>query len=1010
MPDVWSEYDRWNDAIAEVIFARSEEVRPVYLDLEDDLLDELAATLDIASVNAVDALCDVAGATLNRSEGPARVFARHDTRLRAWIRGGRITAPPILGVLACFSLAAEQMASGDGMAANNYFGRLRQALRWRSSDPSLEMAYRRVAERYWSELNRWLVQEEGGRGIPTAYSLAHRYVGLSVSQALVRSSDRERLKEFFQLFGFAPGSQVAPADLVPLLDNWIKQAHCPVTASLARLWSNGQARSRIAEAAAVTLSSWDGSVTGRGTGQSSASGRLHLTLELGSFPRKRFAMSALLYVPQAQIGRTMRLLSAEPTASIDLVPDAPGALGLSPGSSLHPDDVLAGVLRVSDDYSGITLERRPRRLVAFREDEFSRRWVEVQQIMLGDDLRLLVEDGLAPRVAEILAVVARPGWESATPYPGQPEGWTLFTGVEVLNHPGPLIPANKMDDLAALIPLTASTLKISSGFVIPGSVRGKWHTARPPEVRAVSDAPDGFTVRLVLMDRSSEEVEERQVAEWSDHGTGVVIETLRGLKLHDADYRVELVLSGQSDPSSSAMLYLRSGDTRDERQWHLAESISYGPGIGALGVATQTESMSVQGHAVFGLADQSPGPGDAPPQLPSWSKEVGTRRREAEPMRITVPDSDSCIRTGRHREEIETVPLDSKGRPTTSWVHGRCKTCGLVKRYPTRGRTRRHGAEPAESQQVHPVHDLSALTPATTKSADDRDWTVAIDTLQHLGGGSWSSLEKVALQIEPTGLFVDHFSRTLETLGHISIRRDDRTLRPTAWEISPTQLTGCSNGEFAFNGHWPTGLYNEIVDAIHADGAGVKADGKEPPQSFASRLGSKTESIADECEIAVIPDAWRELVQTLLPMSEVLKQLPRQSASADGDISWFDVEHASWKLVDNYEAQGAYRIRKFATLDVVRSEEDLRQGTYARCPVQLSKHVAALMRGRPLVAYDPGRQLFMVPIGAELPGLYGRALTAASCLPPAVARSAGAVVYQNVPEDLASHVFGLLTR
>lgn len=1009
MVDAWSEYDRWNDAIAEVIFARSEEARPVYLDLEDDLVDDLAATLDIASVAAIDALCDVVSATLDRSEGPARVFARHDARLRSWIRAGRSTPPPILGVLACFSLAAEQMAGGDGMAANNYFGRLGQVLHWRTHDPSLGMAYRRVAERYWSELNRWLIQEEGERGIPTAFSLAHRYVGLSVSQALVRSNDREKLKDFFQVFGFAPGSQVAPADLVLLLDSWIKQAHCPVSASLARLWSNGQARSRIAEAAAVTLASWDGSVVDRGRGQSSATGRLHLTLELGGFPRKRFSISALFYVPQAQLGRAMQLLTAEPSTAIDLVPDVPGALGLAPGSSLHPDDVLAGVLQVRDDYSGVTLERRPRRLVAFREDELSRRWVEVQQIMLGDDLRLLVEDGLAPRVAEILAVVARPGWEAATPYPGQPEGWTLFTGVEVLNHPGSLIPANKMDDLSALIPLTASTLKVSGGFAIPGSVRGKWHAALPPEIRAVNDAPGGFIVRLVQLDRSSDEFEERYIAEWSDNGAGVIIEPLASLNLPDGDYRIELVPSSQSDPSSSAMLYLRSGDTRDERQWHLAESISYGPGIGALGVATDTNSMWIQGHAVFGSPEPPPAPRGTPPRAPSWSKDVGTRRREAQPMRITVPDSDSCIRTGRHRQEIETVELDSKGRPTTSWVYGRCKTCGLVKRYPTRIRTRRQGAEPAEGQEVHPVHDLTTLSPAA-KSSQDRDWTVAFDTLQHLGGGAWASLEKVALQIEPTGLFVDQFTRTLESLGHISIRRDEKTLRPAAWEISPTQLTGCATSRFAFNGYWPTGLYNEVVDAIEADGADTTVEGKEPSQYFGTQLGSKTHSVADEYEVAVIPDAWRALADALPPMSTILEQLPRQSASAGGDISWFDVVDASWKRVDSYEEQGAYRIRKFATLDVVRSAEDLERGTYARCTVQLSKHLAALMDGRPLAAYDPNQKLFMVPVGAELPGLYGRALTAASCLPPAVVHGSGAVAYRDVPEELATRVFDLLTR
>jgi hypothetical protein len=282
--------------------------------------------------------------------------------------------------------------------------------------------------------------------------------------------------------------------------------------------------------------------------------------------------------------------------------------------------------------------------------------------------------------------------------------------------------------------------------------------------------------------------------------------------------------------------------------------------------------------------------------------------------------------------------------------------------------------------------------------------------LRHLGGGPWASLEKVALQIEPTALFVDQFSRTLESLGHISIRRDEKTLRPAAWEISPTQLTGCASGEVAFNGYWPAGLFNEVVLALEADGVGTEAEGTEPPQYFASHLGSKAKAVADEYEISVIPDAWRELVMTLPPLSTLLDQLPRQRASADGDILWFDVDDASWKRVERYEAQGAYRIRKFATLDVVRSTGDLERGTYARCPVQLSKHLAALMLGRPLVAYDPDQRLFMVPIGAELPGLYGRALTAASCLPPALARGSGAVAYRDVPDGLARRIFDLLTR
>ena len=660
--DVWAEYDHWNEAIAEIIFARSDEARPVYLDLEEDLVDELAERVGVEPGAAAETMCDVVGQTLRRTDGPASVFGRHDQRLRSWVRTGRSTPPPTLTVLATFSLAAEQMAGGDGMAANNYFGRLRQVLRWKSGDPALDIAYRRVAERYWDELNRWLIQEEGHRGLPTAYSLAHRFVGLSVSQALVRSSDREKLKDFFQVFGFAPGSQVAPADLVPLMDSWIKQTHCPVTASLARLWGNAQARPRIAEAAAITLASWDGGVRARDNSGEPATGRLLLTLELGGFPRKRFAISALLYVPDPQVGRTAQVLTAVPQATIEIVPDVPGALGLAPGSSLHASDVLAGVLRVQDSRSGLTVERRPRRLAAFREDELTRRWVEVQQVMLGDDLRLLVEAGLVERVSEILTAVARPGWTVADPYPGQPEGWTLFTGVEVLNRPRLADPRGQDGRPVRPHPPDIVDTRGVGGFAIPGSVRGKWHAAVPPELLAVAvkrrlrraaDRAGSLQrgrdrARIWPAGRTGE-----QASSPSPFATCSCTTATTGPSLFPLARRID----GKHDDLPPIER------TPDERQWHLAESLAYGPGVGVLGLPTDTKQASVQGHATMHANGGTAMSVSEVPAAPTWSKDVGTRQRPPAPMRLTVPDADSCIRTGRHRQDIETVESTPEDAP-----------------------------------------------------------------------------------------------------------------------------------------------------------------------------------------------------------------------------------------------------------------------------------------------------------------------------------------------------------
>ena len=68
--------------------------------------------------------------------------------------------------------------------------------------------YRSVAERFWKALNVLLTGLDGLRGLPTAYALRHRFVGLPMSQALIRKGDRDRLVGFFQAFGLPPAAQI----------------------------------------------------------------------------------------------------------------------------------------------------------------------------------------------------------------------------------------------------------------------------------------------------------------------------------------------------------------------------------------------------------------------------------------------------------------------------------------------------------------------------------------------------------------------------------------------------------------------------------------------------------------------------------------------------------------------------------------------------------------------------------------------------------------------------------
>lgn len=1009
----WQTYETWNDAVAEVFFPVQDDAEPVYMDFEDEALEMLGERTGTSADDVPAELGRVVAATLTKG-GPAAIFETHVAHMRRWVRQGRRQVPPFLAVLGAFCVAAEQMESSDGMSSSNYLGRLRGVLGWDKDDHRLDQAYRRVAERFWGELNRWLLDLDGARGVPTAFALNHRYVGLTVSQALVRSADREKLKEFFLAYGFAAGTEVPPSELVTVLDGWISQNPSPVSTSLARLWSKEQARERIAQSAAVALASWDGSYRGRAPGDlgsvRSARSQVVLTLELGGFPRKRFGLQALCYLPQPEQARDASIVTAEPPVQVELVPDLPGTLGLGRGSALHAPDVLAGVLGIWDSLSDAVIERRPRRLVLFREDELSRRWVEAPQVMLGDSVRLLVHDSVLERTEQVLEVVARPGWKRHPRATGQPEDWTVLSGVEVLAHPGDLVRANAIDDLQPLVPLTTSQLKIAGGFSLPGRMKGKWHSWSAPEVRAVSDSPAGFVVRVLEVgaDEDSGEQQEWLLAEWPDGGTGVVVQSLADLGLGDGDYRVEIVPTGKSDPLTSTWVRLRSADTPDNKQWATASPVGYGQGPGALGLPVGDTDGEVKGHLVpTHWQRRDVEPGARVPEVPGWQRGQRSQARVESVVRLTMPDPTSCMYTGRHREHIDTVELDGRGRPTTPWSTGRCTECGMVRRYPTRLRWSGYNGR-RETSPPPPRPDLTGLQPV--RSAGQRDWATAVDALLHLGGGSWSQLERIASQIEPSALFSDELTRTLEVLGLIDVRRDAESLQPTAWEITPTALVGTEAGAL-FSGYWPAGLYEQVGSRLEERGIGLAVDEPEDgPASYFADCGADMLCDLIPEDVALVERAWQDLAEVLPDLSVVRDALPRRSDSLVGDITWFQVRDNTWAKVSSLDAVGAFRVRRFSTTDVLRTPEDLDAGLVALTTVQLGKHLAALQEGRPLLAYDKREKRLTVPLGADLPGLYGRAAVAASGTPPRAERAQRLLHYDQVPLELALHLHDRMSR
>ncbi len=216
----WERYQRWNAAVAEVIYTPAYAGRPTYLDLEDHVLATMRDAAEPKASDPIAALVEAVRATVQVDDGTAALFRAHLQRLSRWESTDRLDPPPTLGLLAVLSLAAENMRHAEGKSANNFYFRLSELL---ELNPQQEKwftdAYRKnpddmpVSERLWGSLNSWLERLEGNRGLPTAYADGHAHIGLPLSQALVRETDRDKFSELFASYGLTPHCSIPASEM-----------------------------------------------------------------------------------------------------------------------------------------------------------------------------------------------------------------------------------------------------------------------------------------------------------------------------------------------------------------------------------------------------------------------------------------------------------------------------------------------------------------------------------------------------------------------------------------------------------------------------------------------------------------------------------------------------------------------------------------------------------------------------------------------------------------------------
>lgn len=444
-------------------------------------------------------------------------------------------------------------------------------------------------------------------------------------------------------------------------------------------------------------------------------------------------------------------------------------------------------------------------------------------------------------------------------------------------------------------------------------------------------------------------------------------------------------------------------------QWETCTRLNYELDQHALGAITAVPAQDATALVVDGLYAHGRWPAevaDVPVTVgATWSTTKSSSGVDRPAVVLGVADAESCVVTGKHRLHY---PTWHGGRSSKRTIDGVCVQCGLRKTHPVRPPWK--GATTTVVRTV-PVHEF---TSPAGRGRLDVGWDVCLDALVHAGGGSAGDLERVASQAEGTSLFVDRFTRTLELLGHIDVRRGANML-PAEWEANPACLAETTTRGFALSGVWSESSRAQLGGLLAAAGGRLvaqRADDDELTTWYAQGVEASVlgEVVADlDLGVEVVPRAAETILTALPPLGAVEAAIPKMPMPTSDKAAIFALHDASWRAVPGVGVPGAYRVEQsFRRLTIWVDAVGAVERTARTGSIQLVKHLAARAAGRPILGWVEAGSTLVVPLGADLPGLYGRVAAACSGREPVVSTRTRTLGYPDVPRHVADRLNALL--
>jgi hypothetical protein len=1035
-------YMELNKAVAAELFSGVSAFRPVYIDMEDDVLKAITDRTG-ANSDPEKHLISAVEENLHLASTFGHTFRNFNTAIRLWAATDPDGYPPHLALLAAFSRVAQNMGADDGLGVSNYYMRL-ERLFGQEYDSKLRHQFSDVAQRYYGLLNRWLDRHDHKYGVPTAYSFDSRvHVGLPISQSLLRVTDRKKLGELFDTYELRPNETMSRTDMERLIDSWI--ADSSLNDFIKRLWSTDRegARSRITTVATLELAAWSGTreVSGSAnTPNGTRTSRISLAAGIGGFLEERLSLRFLVPDIADMVGTELTPQDNDGDSI------AASALKIVGGALASEDQSVGEYVELTNSFglefssllstpltletpSGKSVAWRPRRLMVLRRDPaMPGRFVQSPRADLGVRSMVICATDLAGRVQDFLEQVARPGFlhHTSESLKGCPSGWEVFVGVIVQDLADPI-----HVDLSPLAPeLHRTRISFDGGLRLSSGDRAIWHCSAPPEIMisAHNTADAAYDVEFQPRDLSNESTQSF-VDKTSFQGSvsvSVPAVTEPGeltIRLYEPasasksseSRSLSLVTGSQPSPSApdSIMVAREFGPDAllQPREFTTAPTGPYLTGLALNGIEVEADSTDWAAASSNDLAEH-----EGFEQELDWFENPESHRTgdsSTQSLVNTEQLKDSCFVTGFHVIDLGTEHnTQGSGRGSLQKnVLGECRSCGLKKihrQWPDYSGRNRYGS----GNRNLSGHSAPQLSPSKKKISD---WAPIqldhlLDALAYLGSGNWSTFQRLALQVDPNRYFPQELAASLESTAHIDFTFDHE-MRPANWSAAPAVCLVNPDGVSGLLVGRRTQSMLEILRSAESRGD-INVEVSDHGIGLPSTIHVNWESSQDPPEILrtgwVLENATNlamNILSRLPGLVDAAKELAVQEISYGAAARHYSVDGNKW--VDGvYDplVTGAYQFGGHYSRYGYNDGSKL-----IMCDHKTTKHLAAVYEGKKIVSYDVDTRELTVPLGAELPGVLSRVACISSGRSPSKHPVNGWMkVYSEVEPQIAAGIFNVL--